>query len=105
MPISFPGISYNNAIKIANMCPFLLGNKFCPVEWTNIPRLEDYHKNICTKVCNEINNNKNHVFHELMAEGHQPPYPLRKSRQFNSAKTKTKRFNNSFIIKMCRLAN
>ena len=42
--ISFPGISYNNAINIAK-----------------IPRLEDHHKNICTKLFNEINNNKDHV--------------------------------------------
>ena len=74
MAISFPGISYNNAINIAN-----------------IPRLEDHHKNICTKLCNEINNNKDHVLHELMPERHQPSYfLLRKSRQFNLPKTKTK---------------
>ena len=88
MPISFPGISYNNAINIAN-----------------IPRLEDHHKNICTKLFNEINNNKGHVLHELMPERHQPSYSLRKLRQFNLPETKTKRFDNSFFIKMCRLAN
>ena len=37
MAISFPGISYNNAINIAK-----------------ISRLEDHHKNICTKLFNEI---------------------------------------------------
>ena len=83
MAISFPGISYNNAINIAK-----------------IPKLEDHHKNmyICTKLFNEINNNKDYVLHELMPERHQPSYSLRKSRQFILPKTKTKRLmNNSFF--------
>ena len=80
MAISFPGISYNNAINIAK-----------------IPRLEDHHKNICTKLFKEMNNNKDHVLHELMPERHQPSYSLRKSRQFILPKTKTKRFNNSLF--------
>ena len=46
MAISFPGISYNNAINIANT-----------------PRLEDHHKNICTKLFNEINNNIRAMFY------------------------------------------
>ena len=78
MAISFPGISYNNAINIAK-----------------IPRLEDHYKNICTKLFTEINNNKDHVLHENLG----------KSRQFILPKTRTKRFNNSFFIKICRLAN
>ena len=47
MAISFLGIriSYNNAINVAN-----------------IPRLEDHHKNKCTKLCSEINNNKGPCF-------------------------------------------
>ena len=41
-----------------------------------------------------------------MPERHQPSYSLlRKTRQFNLPKTKTKRVNNSFIIKMSKLAN
>ena len=81
---------------------FIPRNKFYnAINIANIPRLKDPHKNICTKLCKGINNNKDHVLHELIQLRHQPSYYiLRKPRQFNLPKTKPKRFDYSFIIRM-----
>ena len=70
-----------------------------------LPTLQRRRQDLCYNEFRRITCDKTHKLHNLLPSEHQPKYDFRHKRTFNVVRSKTMRYQKTFISKMCSLFN